>query len=838
MFQDLRQGIRVLLQNKGWTAVIVLSLAIGIGANTALFSAVNGLFLKSIPVRDPRTLVRLKNFGKNDMGTDYSEYGTSNPTADGQKVHSTFPYAIYQAFVENNRTLSDVIACAPKGQLNVVVDGQAEIARGFVATGNFYRTLGIDTILGRPFLPDDDQRSANPVAVISEGYWKRRFGGSRDVIGKTIHVNNTPVTIVGVTGAGFTSIQQSSGTPPDLTLPLAIDARIDTSKELDTPTAWWLEVLGRLKPDMNAAQAQANLDNVLQQSAQAGWNGFFASLSEQERSTARNRNHNAVPHLYVDSASHGFYDVDGDAVRGTTILSVVVAVLLLIVCGNVANLLLSRAASRQTEISVRLSLGATRRRLVRQLLTESVLLALIGGCGGLLVGYWGRQLLPDGVNQIGFDWRLFAFLAGLTLLTGIAFGIAPALRATSLHLNTALKEGSRSVIGASRLASKALLVVQVAMSLVLLIGAGLFLSTLKNLRSVNVGFNPNSLLMFRLNPQLNGYDQTRTNLLYSQTIEQLRSVPGVQAVSLSQPPLLSGSVSNTSIFVEGHSYSGVVGDTINQVRISPTFFETLGIPLLTGRIFTDRDDVKAPKVAIINETAARKFFGKENPVGTHFGMQTETRAEYEVVGIVHDTKYNSLREDAPPTVYFPYTQRFSAGVSFEIRTAMAPASLSQAVRDALRSLDPNLPVLTMTTQTEQIEARLRQEKLFATSYALFGTIALLLASIGLFGLMSYNVGRRTNEIGIRMALGAQSIDVLGLVMKESMVLVGIGVTIGLVVAVSASSLVRSLVFGLAPTDPLIITFAVAILVGVAAAAGFLPARKASRVDPLVALHYD
>jgi predicted permease len=483
-------------------------------------------------------------------------------------------------------------------------------------------------------------------------------------------------------------------------------------------------------------------------------------------------------------------------------------------------------------------MGATRGRLVRQLLTESVLLAFIGGAGGLLVGYWGRQLLPDGVNQIGFDWRLFAFLAGLTLLTGIAFGIAPALRATSLNLNSALKEGGRSVIGSARFASKALLVVQVAMSLILLIGAGLFLSTLKNLRNVSVGFDPNGLLMFRLNPQLNGYDQTRTNALYSQVIEQLQSIPGVKAASLSQPALLSGGVSNTNIYIEGHTYSGAAGDKINQVRISPTFFETLGIPLLTGRIFSDRDDARASKVAIINETAARKFFGKDNPVGTHFGMQTETRGEYEVVGVVRDTKYNSLRDEAPPTVYFAYPQRFSATVMFEIRTAMTPATLSQAVRDTVRKVDPNLPVLTMTTQTEQIEARLRQEKLFATSYALFGIIALLLASIGLFGLMSYNVGRRTNEIGIRMALGAQSTDVLGLVMKESMVLVGIGVAIGLIVAVSASRLVQSLLFGLAPTDPLTIAVAVAVLISVSAGAGFLPARKASRVDPLTALHYE
>jgi predicted permease len=733
--------------------------------------------------------------------------------------------------------MSDLIAGAPRG-FNVVIDRQAEITRGYVASGNFYQVLGISTILGRPFQPDDDRRSASAVAVISEGYWKRRFGAAHDVIGRTILVNNIPVTIVGVTSAEFTGIQQTSGAATDLTLPLAFDPRIDNSKELDTPTTWWLQVMGRLRPGFTTTQVQENLDSVFEQAARAGWNNYFSSLSTQERASERYKNRAEVPPLRVDSGRHGVYDVDDDARRSTTLLSIVVGVLLLIVCANVANLLLSRAATRQKEISERLSLGASRRRLIRQLLTENVLLAFIGGVAGLLVGYWGRQLLPDGVNQIAFDWRLFAFVAGLTLFTGIAFGLAPALRATSLNVNAALKESGRSVIASGRFMSKALLVLQVAMSLALLVAAGLFLATLRNLHKVDLGFNPNRLVMFRLSPPLNGYDQPRSLTLYSSVVEQLRAVPGVQSVSFSQPALLSGMVSSANIFIEGHNYSDGRGDQINQVRICPRFFETLGIPLLTGRVFSDRDDARAPKVAIVNKTAARKYFGKDDPVGSHFGMEKETRTEYEVVGVVRDTKYNSLRDADPPTIYFSYQQRFSPTFTFEIRTAVTLSSLSQTVRVIVRNIDPNLPIVTMTTQTEEIEGRLKQERLFATSYALFGAVALLLASIGLFGLMSYNVGRRTNEIGIRMALGAQGRDVLGLVMKESMMLVGIGIIIGLMVAFSVRGLVQSLLFGLAATDPLTIGAAVLVLVSVSVLAGYLPARRASRVDPLVALHYE
>jgi len=844
MLQDLRHGVRMLLQSKGWTTVVVLSLALGIGANTALFSGVNGLLLRAIPVRQPETLVRLAWSGKNDMGNDFNGYGSRAKTPDGQDVGSSFPYPMYQQFLKDNQTMSDMIAGAPKGQLNVVVDGHAEIARGFVASGNFYQVLGVSAVLGRTIVQEDDRPSASPVAVISEGYWKRRFGGNRDILGKVVQVNNTPVTVVGVTPADFTGIQQSTGSAPDITLPLWVDPKLDSnvSQELTSVTAWWLQIMGRLKPGVTAAQVQGNLNGVFQETARTAWSAYVRTLTDQERSSSHIRNRLDVPRLLVDSGRRGVYDPPAEAFRGMTILAVVVVVLLLIVCANVANLLLSRAESRQKEISVRLSIGATRTRLIRQLLTESVLLAFIGGVAGLAVGYWGRQLLPQNVGNVPFDWRLFLFVSALTLTVGIIFGIAPALRATGMNVSSTLKENSRSISGSRTILSRALLVLQVAMSLALLVGAGLFLTTLRNLRQVDIGFDPKNILMFRVNPQLNRYDQNRIATLYANMFDGLQAVPGVQSVSLSQPALLSGSVSSTSIYISGHIYTGQYGDSVNQVTVSASFFKTLGISLLSGRLFNDHDDSKFQRVAIINETAARKYFGSENPIGKTFGNELEKSGQTEIVGVIRDTKYNSLREAAPPTVYFEYRQRCAdrgcPGVTFEVRTANDVSGMGNSLREAVRRIDANLPLLNVTTQAEQIEGRLLQEKLFAQSYALFGGLALLLASIGLFGLMSYNVARRTNEIGVRMALGAQRRDVLGLVMKESMILVGAGIALGLAATIASGTLIANLLFGLTPTDAVTLLSVMALMIVVSSIAGYLPARRAARLDPMVALHYE
>jgi predicted permease len=841
MFKDLRHGIRMLLHTKGWTVVVLLSLALGIGANTALFSAANGLLLRKIPVRDPDGLVRLRWAGRNDMMTSSSDYGFTAKDASGQDVRATFSYPIFQQFRKDNQTMTDLTACAPFGRVSIVVDGQAEIGNSFIASGNYFQVLGVGASRGRTILPDDDRADAPPVAVISDRYWRTRFGSDPDAVGKVVRINNVAVTIVGVIQPEFTGVQQAMADAPDVSLPLALDTQL-TIGELSAgqPTRWWLQIIGRLKPGVTAAQVQGNLEGIFQSTARAGLESYLASLDEAARSTSRNRNRSAIPRLSVDSAAHGVYDVNTSDLRAVYILTAVGALVLLIVCANVANLLLSRATARQKEISVRLSMGATRWRLVRQLLTESLLLASVGGALGVVVGAWGRRLFPnDRVSLPPLDWHVMLFVLAVTMLTGIVFGIAPALRATRMNVAGVLKETSRSVHGSRSWLGKALLVIQVALSVLLLIGAGLFLRTLQNLRSVDVGFDPNNLVLFRVSPQLNRYDEARTAQLYQDLMDRLQTVGGVRGVTLSQPALLTGSVSSTSIFVQGRTYGLENRDGINRVIVAPNFFDVMGIPVLVGRGFTaNENNMKAPKVVIINDTAAKKYFPDQNPIGQRFGSSLETSGQLEIVGVVRDAKYNSVRDPAPPTMYVPHLQSRPGGFVIAVRTAVDPLSTIGGIREGVRQVDPNLPMMDVFTQVQQIERRFRQEKLFAQAYTLFGALALALAAIGLFGLMSYSVSRRTNEIGIRMALGAERKTVLGMVMSESMLLVFVGAAIGLAAALAAGRLVAALLFGVAATDATTMIVAVIVMTAMAALAGYLPARRASRVDPMVALRYE
>jgi predicted permease len=846
VLQDVKYAVRVLLKGKAWSAMVVLSLALGIGANTALFSATNGLLLRQLVVEDPESLVRLRHLGRNQMANDVSEYGYL-PRDTGGDMGSTFSYRVYRELRNANQTLTDLFAGAPLGQVNVVVDGQAEIATAYIATGNFHAVLGIRSILGRTLTSADDEPAAAPVATISAGFWARRFGSDPAVIGKVVQANSTPVTIVGVLPAEFSGVQRVVDTAPDLTFPLALDSRVNpqpapppgvsTATRIERPTWWWLQIGGRLKPGVTAAQVEGNLQGVYQATAREGMATFLAGLPEKERQSSQNRNRTDVSRLHVSSASRGFYDSDPTTLRGVAIISSIVALILLLVCANVANLLLSRAAARQKEIAVRLAIGGGRLRLIRQLLTESVLLAAAGGGAGLLVAYWGRELLPGRAGQGPLDWRVLLFTAAVALLTGIAFGIAPALKVTRDGADS-LKDRTISGTAGRTLLSRTLLVTQIAISLVLLIGAGLFLRTVQNLRNVDVGFNPDNLVLFRISPVLNGYDQPRMQTLYDEMSRQLASLPGVQAVTLTNPPLLSGSVNSTSFVREGQTTVDRQRDTVNRVRVAPSFFEALGMPLLRGRGFSERDTLSAPRVAVINEAAVRKFYGGDDPIGRRFGNSPETSTQIEIVGIVRDAKYDSVRDAAPPTMYVPYVQSPLGAMAFAVRAAVDPTRVMPDVREAVRQIDPNLPVMDLSTQMEQIERRFEQERIFARAYVLFGALALLVAAIGLFGLMSYNVTRRTPEIGIRMALGAEQHTVLRMVLSESLILVAIGIVIGVAAAAGAGRLLSSLLFGIEPDDALSSVLAISLMVAVAAIAGYIPARRASRLDPMLALRHD
>jgi predicted permease len=682
----------------------------------------------------------------------------------------------------------------------------------------------------------DDTLSAPPVAVISHPYWKKRFAGEPSVINRVVSINGQMVTIIGVTGEDFAGIQRLGADPPDVTVPLSFDAVFSPPTPLpdvkaavprmNQPTYWWLQLVGRLKPGASIEQARANFTTVFQNTAKTGMAEYQSSLTAEEKGLSFNRPRgDAVPELLVKPAAHGYYEIDPQAQRSAGFLSVVVIIVLLIVCANVANLLLSRATTRHREISVRLSMGATRGRLVRQLLTESLLLSCLGGALGVLVGYWSRSLLPFGQNA-PLDWRVFGFVAGVSMLTGVVFGLVPALRATRVDLAGALKESSRSVTGSRSILSKGLLVLQVAMSLVLLVGAGLFLRTLNNLKSVDVGFDSTNLLMFNVNPSVNRYDAARSAQIFRQVLERMSALPGVKASALTRTTLLSGSTSTSSMWKQGQTSQTAAEENMFMMDVSPTFFATMGIPIQRGRACSEHDDMNAPKVTIINEASARELFPDGDVLGRRIGGSFEKSNEYEIVGVVRDTKYASVRDPGPPTMYRCVLQGPVRSLNVVLRTAGDPLAMTETVRAAMREVDPTLPIQRFTSQTEQISLRFAQERLFATAYTAFGALALVLACIGLFGLMSYNVARRTNEIGIRMALGAQRRTVVGMVLGESMLLVGFGVAVGLAAALWAGRFVKTVLYGLSANDPLTIAAAVTLITTVAALAGYLPARRA------------
>ncbi len=830
MLRDLRLAWRLLLRNKGWTAVVLISLGLGIGVNTTLFSALNALLLRTLPaVEEPGGLVRLRWTGENQMLTSISSYGQARPTAGGGRVHSSFSFLVYEHLRGANRTLTDLVACYPGNAVNVVARGRAAFASSFFASGNYFQLLGVRAHAGRLITPEDDLPGAPPVAMISHRYWDQRFGKDPAAVGLEVTVNQTPVTIVGVTPPDYIGVRGLEDSAPSIHLPLHLDSRVNNSERLSQPTTWWLLLLGRLKPGVTPEQVRGNLEGVFQAAARLGRSGEMVSAKEKADFETW-----AVPALDVALASRGVFDGDPETARAVKILAVVALLVLMIVCANVANLLLSKAGARGRELSVRLCVGASRGRLIRQMLTESLLLSAMGGGLALLLAYWSRGLLPFGLTP-PLDGNVFAFTAGVSLMTGLAFGLAPALRATRLNLAGSLRDRSSGPGRSRSILTKSLLVLQVAISVVLLIAAGLFLGTLRNLRQVEVGFNTGNLLLVTVNPAILRYDQDRTDRLLDRIREGLLAVPGVQSVSLSDTALLSGSGWSTSIFVPGRD-PGKEIPTVHMMTVSPGFFETVEIPILLGRGFKQSDTAGSPWVAVINETAAREYFPEGSPLGRRFGFTGPKAEEIEVVGVIGDTKYYSVKEAAPPTVYQPHSQRpLQRSVTFEIRTAIDPRSTIPAAREAVRAADPELPLWGISTQSEVVERGFADERSFALAYSLFGGLALLLACVGLFGLMSYSVVQRTHEIGVRLALGARRREVIGMVLRESLWLVAVGVGLGLAGAFAAGRFISSFLFDLSPTDPVTWIAAVSLMFLVAAIAGYIPARRASRVDPLVAL---
>jgi len=864
LWQDMRYGARMLLKQKGVMAIAVLSLALGIGANTALFSIVDAMLLKLLPVKEPQRLTLFQSLaGKNFSYGGYSG-NTRNDPATGLTVATSFPYQSYQRMREQQSkqsALSDLFAFGYVS-LNALADGQADVVSGQVVTGNYHLGLGVRPFLGRLLTDDDDTPASTPVAVLSYRYWQKRFGDNAAVIGKQINLNNRAFTIVGVTPPGFDGSGQV-GSTQDVTIPIAWEPQLNVDPKrsrLYGAGQWWLRVMGRLQPGATREQAQAQLEAAFQQSVVE----HRATRNTQSLAQGSNAisplDPKDYPRLSLISGSQGEMNGRTRYAPSLYLLLGVVGVVLLIACANVANLLLSRATSRQKEVAVRLALGASRWRLIRQLLTESVLLAAVGGALGLLFAMW----IKDGLLAVGdwgpkalepkLDWRVLAFTLALSLLTGIIFGLAPAWRATKVNLTPALKDGGRGSGAASRsLLSRGLIVMQVALSLLLLVGAGLFTRTLLNLQRVDVGFNTRNLLLFDVSPSLIGYKDERLAQLYAQMAERLEALPGAPKVTFTSSPLLAQSTDSNNIFLRGAltaapDANGRIKATGNSNVLygRENILETLEIPLLQGRAFNKQDDERAPRVAVVNQTFANKYFPNESPIGKRFTFDPKKPDEIEIIGLVKDAKYATQREETPPTTYLPWRQdlRWITGANFQLRATGDPTTLISAVRQVVREIDPNLPVTNFKTQVERANETLQMERLFAKLVTLFGLLAQQLASIGLFGVLAYAVSQRTQEIGIRMALGASQTDVLKMIVRQGMALTIIGVALGLAGAYVMAKYLESwmqlskMLYGVKLTDPMTYGVIAVLLTVAALIACYIPARRATKVDPMIALRHE
>jgi predicted permease len=863
LLQDLRYGFRMLLKQKGVTAIALLSLALGIGANTALFSIVDAMLLKMLPVKEPERLVLFKSVAPQDFSVGSYNGSSQRDEQTGLVNRTSFAYQTYQRLREQQGPMSDIFAFG-NVNLNLTADGQADVANGQAVTGNYYAALGVQPAVGRLLTDEDDKPGAAPVAVLSHRYWQKRFGGDASVVGKQINLNNVPFTVAGVSAKGFDGAG-GVGTSQDVTIPVNLEPQISADKQrsyMSGAGVWWLRIMGRLKPGVTAEQAQAQLENTFLQSVLEHRAARQAAAKASGSNAISDLDPKQYPRLVADPGGQGEMFRRRYYAPSLYLLLGVVGLVLLIACANVANLLLSRAAGRQKEIGLRVALGASRWRLIRQLLTESIMLSFLGGLFGIIFAVWikdGLIAVSDwggrGMNTLEprLDWRVLAFTLALSLLTGIIFGLAPAWRTTRVDITPTLKESGRGSSAVHRsLLSRGLVVVQVALSLLLLIGAGLFVRTLLNLQRVDPGFNTQNLLLFDVEPALVGYKDDKLRQIYAQIGERLESVPGVQGVTFSRMPLLSQSSHTSSVFLR----EALNATPDSEGRIAPSgegwrlivrenFLQAIGIQLLAGRTFGPQDNTSSPKVAVVNQTFANKFFPNENAIGNRFTYDPKKPDEIEIVGVCKDAKYTSQRDDIPPTVYSSYRQeRPLAGATFEVRTASDPSAAIASVRSVVREIEPNLPVTNVKSQVEQADETLRMERLFAKLLTLFALLAQQLAAIGLFGVLAYTVAQRTHEIGIRMALGANRANVMKMIVKQGMTLVLLGVILGLAGAYVLTKYLESwislskMLFGVNVSDPLTYGLIALLLTVVALIACYIPARRATKVDPLVALRYE
>jgi predicted permease len=821
MLSSLRYGIRNLGRQPLFTAVALFSIALGIGANTAIFTLLDQFLLRSLPVAEPGQLVQLEL-----PGPKRGMVATNRP----------FSYPMYAAMREKAQGFTGLWAQFP-APVSFAVKGGAQRVSALLVTGNYFSTLGLSPARGRLLHGSDDvNKGGHPVAVLSYGFWRESLGGAENVVGSEVLVNGQKYMVVGIAPEAWRGTDALER--PQLYIPLAMKAQITPTWDgMDSAQHFFLHVFGRLRPEVTPAQAKAELDAVLGPVLREEVTRF-GDVSEKRRQAF------LAKRIVLHPAAQGNLS-DRDSVESLTwTLMAMVAVVLLIACANVANLLLARGSSRKKEIAIRLAMGASRRQLVLQLLTESMVLAGLGGLLGLLLSDWilaGILSLqaPGTTNFNGqMDLRTLLFTVVLTLLTGLLFGLLPALQATKADLAPTLKDQAASVVGGGVMLRKVLVVGQVCFSVILLAAAGFFTKTLFALRQADPGFRAERLLTFTLDPALNGYGRDAAEQFHQRVAAELAAMPAVRGVTMAENPVLDNSINQRTVRVEG--YAAQEGEDLNPRvnAVGAGYFQTLGVPVLRGREFHDGDTLAAPKVAVVNEQFARYFFKNSEPIGRRISFRDTTMT---IVGVVANLKHGNPREDANAFrfVYTPVPQaEVVSEMSFYVRTVDDSTTMARDIRGLVRRLDPNLPILALRTVREQIDVALTSERLIATLCSSFGLIATVLASIGLYGVMAFHVARRTREIGIRMALGASQRMVLWMVLREVSWMAALGIALGVPVALGLGHLVKSLLSPTQPTDPVVLTGASLLLCLVALGAGWIPARRAASIDPMNALRYE
>jgi macrolide transport system ATP-binding/permease protein len=849
--QDLRYALRTMSASKSFSLLAILTLALGIGANTAIYSFMDTILLRSLPVADPESLAVL-NWHHLARGMEgsviHSGSGSMHDEDHGGTTAGIFPYPAFELLKKSSDSVfSSLFAYYPTREVNLMVKGQAEQSSGEYVSGDYFRGLAVLPAAGREIIPEDDRTGAPPVAVLSFAYSQKRFGDAVSAPGQSILINNIQFTVAGVAPSRFFGVDPAAA--PDFYLPLhtnillAAAHRGINGEAYFNQNFYWIEMMARLRSGVNLAQARAALGPVFHQ-----WVATTAS-NDQERAD--------LPALAITEGGGGLDNLRRQYSKPLYVLLCMVALILAIACANIANLLLARATARRREIAVRLSMGAGRFRVIRQLLTESLLLASIGGGVGVLLAVWGIRALTlllangreDFILHPDLNWHVLAAAVALSMITGLLFGLAPALQSTRVDIMPALKESRAGQSGPSRKGSghlrrvglsRALMIMQIAISLLMLVGAGLFVRTLQNLQSIQLGFNREHLLLFQMNARQAGHKDPEIVTFFRNLQKRFSAIPGVRDVAMAHYPMIGYGTWMSDAAPIGKE--PLPGSTTHILMTGPGFFTAMQIPVLAGREIDQRDQPGSPPVAVINEVFAKANFGDQNPLGHRISIRREPPfKEMEVVGIARNARYGSLKGDFQPVVYLPFNQGTYVPVeemTYALRTSGDPLRYVNTVREIVRQADPRVPVTSVKTEAAQVDQIMNQEIVFARLCSAFAILALVISCVGLYGTVSYNVARRTGEIGIRTALGAQRGRLVWMILRDVIVLAAVGLAIGIPTALGTSKLVASFLYRIKPNDPEALAIAVLTLLAAALLAGYLPARRASRIDPMIALRHE